>query len=852
MRRTALWALLRWPGLAGVMLVMGACSLPPAAPSTTTRCSAPPLGDSVLYLRGDMNQWTADDSSELAWRCNAYTLNVQLAGSQRFKIADEGWTAGRIFGQSASQASTATPPPSATPDQPVRLASGPDTREMALTFAGAQTLRLAFSADGPQLSLLPGHVDDPRQRPITDPVALSVRHDSRALADKSPIGAVTAGSTVAFALHALPGVQQATLVVERRHLVGDQAGLRYDPVARIPMQRSAHTTTDAAPGSERFSAQHRFVDLGIYGYWFELQIKGQTYALQNNTDAIHWTREKGSNGQATVARLPDALRKVRRLRLSVYDPAFQTPGWAADAVYYYIFPERFRNGDKANDPQPGVQRYHDKTVERHPRWLDLPYKPGSGDGSDAVYNNDFFGGDLAGIINKLDDIRDLGANTIYMTPVFRAASNHKYDTADYREIDPGFGSNADFIRLTQEAAKRGIRVVPDTSLNHTGNDSRYFDRFGNYGGNSGAGGNLGAFANGRIQPNSPYASWYRFDATQPNPDKQYQGWIGVADLPELDKTAPAWRDFAYRAPDSITRLWLQRGASGWRMDVAPWVPDDFWREWRSAVKQTNPQAITIAETWFDASKHLLGDMFDTAMNYIFRNAVLDYAAGGPADALVKNLELVRELYPPPAFNAMMNLLSSHDAARALHRFGYLDDKTGPAAITQAKQRLKLALLFQVSYPGAPTVYYGDEVGLTGGEDPYNRAPYPWADEGGQPDLALRADFKRLIALRSQYPVLRRGVLQAPLLVDGPVLVLARRLAGSATGNAAAAAAAGTDSWAITATNSSGQPRQVTLDLPAGLPDGPLTDTLSGTTLQPVNGKLTLVIPAMFGVVLLPR
>ena len=390
------------------------------------------------------------------------------------------------------------------------------------------------------------------------------------------------------------------------------------------------------------------------------------------------------------------------------------------------------------------------------------------------------------------EISAMGANTIYMTPVFRAASNHKYDTADYRNIDPAFGSNADFERLTSEAARRGMRVIPDTSLNHTGSDSIYFDRFGNHQ-------SKGAFAGGRIRGDSPYADWYSFDAKQTEPDRQYKGWVGVTDLPELNKASPEFRRFAYGADDSVMKLWLDRGAAGWRMDVAPWVPDDFWREWRRAIKRHKPDALTIAETWFDASKYFLGDTFDSTMNYIFRNTVLDYANGGKASTLYPNIELMREAYPPQAFYALMNLLSSHDQARALHRFGYLDETTDAAMVTRAKQRLRLAVLFQMVFPGAPTVYYGDEVGVTGGDDPYNRATYPWADLGGQPDTALLADFKRLIKLRRDHAVLRRGSLDAPLLLDDHLIVLLRQHEGR---------------WAITATNNAEQALAATVTVPA--------------------------------------
>ena len=864
-------------GVLGALTAAAGCSGVGGAPATAgysqgtappPGCSPAPLGATTLYLRGSMNQWQPDDAGEFVYRCDAYYLNVQWQGTQQFKIADDAWRADTIFGG----------PPGAPPVAPSAVLSavlsrGTTTSNLMLSFAGSQHLRLAFDGGQPRLALLAGQVALPAARPITNPVALSLRHDSRALADKQPFGAVPAGTEVVFGFSALPGVAQATLVIERRRLEGDQTLLAYEGALRLPMQREAGTTADTpantTAGTQRFSARYRFDAIGVYGYWFELSIAGQAYALHNNDDTIYWTREKGSNGAAQVAWRPDAERKLRRLRLSVYDPGFAPPAWAVDAVYYYVFPERFRNGDRTNDPQPGSRRYQTHDIERHPRWLDTPYKPGSGDGSDEVHNNDYFGGDLAGLIDKLDYIRALGANTIYMTPVFTGASNHKYDTADYHRIDPAFGNNADFTRLTQQAAQRGLRVILDTSLNHTGSDSIYFDRYGNHAGQGQGGtlaagnigafatgnigafaaGNIGAFSNGRIRPESPYASWYRFDTSTADPDRQYTGWGGTPDLPELDKNAPAWRDFAYRAPDSVSRRWLQAGAAGWRMDVAPWVPDDFWREWRTTVKQTDPQALTIAETWFDASKHLLGDMFDSTMNYIFRNAVLDYAAGGPAPVAVRNLELVRELYPPPAFQVLMNLLSSHDAARALHRFGDLGPASSAAAKARAKQRLRLALLFQVSYPGAPAVYYGDEVGLTGGDDPYNRAPYPWADEGGAPDLALLADFKRLIALRQQHPVLRRSTLLAPLLVDDQVVVLARRLA-TAAGSGPATGATGA-TWAITATNNSDSARTVTVALPAGLPPASrFSDALSGPEMAAAGGRLTLTVPALFGRVLI--
>ena len=821
-------------------------------------CPAAPLGNTTLYLRDSQNQWAVDDALAFTWHCDAYLLNLEAKGPRRFVVAEAAWTPGGAL-----------------------PAGGAEHQQV---FSGAHTLRLDFDAQGqPRLIATAQSFVDPRPPRITDPVALSLRFDSRSTAHKKPFGAVPAGTRVHWAVTATPGVQSITLVLEQRELEGNQERLVYRSLLRLPMQREDRSTGQrtAAQRPDRWVIQHSPTDVAVHGYWFEARINGQTYLLHNNDQAVAWTREKGAGGAGVVGWAPagtgtgtstagastPSASVVRRFRLSVYRPDFKLPDWAPDAVVYYLFPDRFRNGDKANDPRPGTRRYQTHDVELHPRWLGTPYKPGSGDGSDAVYNNDFFGGDLAGVVDKLDHLKRLGINTIYMTPVFLAPSNHKYDHADYHRIDPAFGSNADFERLTRDAARRGIRVVPDASLNHTGSDSLYFDRYGNFAAVDGR--SSGAFAFGKINPASPYADWYRFDAGQKEPDKQYQGWVGVATLPELDKQSPAWRAFAYGAADSVTRRWLQAGASGWRMDVAPWVPDDFWREWRQVVKATKPDAFTIAETWFDPSKHLLGDMFDSAMNYVFRNAVLDWANGGPATALAAQLEHLREQVPPPAHAALMNLLSSHDVARALHVLGDTGPSAGPEARALARQRYRLALWLQMSYPGAPAIYYGDEVGVTGGDDPYNRAPYPWPDEGGQPDLALEDEFRALIALRHAQPVLRRGALLAPLHADDAVLVLARHWTGGASGASRPSAkhrlgdkagrggqgSAPAARWAITAFNNAEQPRSVTVTLPPGAPAGPYRDALP-LGAQPVQAvgaagavgvktpwQLTLSLPA---------
>jgi glycosidase len=812
--------------LACALMVAGlsGCSAPPlqkAPAPTQASCHPAPFAER-LFLRGSITSWALRDDMAFQYRCDAYVLNVDATGAQEFKITDAQSNAATSFGAATREQGRLEA------GQPATVVTGASVRRLEnlqFAFSGAHTIRLTFAASAsggvaPAISIGPHDFIDPAATPIDAAVALSLKFDSRDIAHKSPFGAVTAGTEVRFDLAAQPGVSAVTLVVEKRRLEGSQEILDYSEVARIPLQRSVGNDV------EQWQARYRFADIGIYGYYFVVEAGARKYWYQNNTDTIYWTRELGSNGVGAVTGIGDPLR-IRRFRQTVFRADFQEPAWARDVVFYYIFPERFRNGDRGNDPKPGPNTFHDKSVEVHAKWLDKPWMPRSGDGSDDVYGNDFFGGDLAGIVDKLDYIANLGANTLYLTPIFRAASNHKYDTADYRHIDPHFGTDEDFERLTREAAKRGLRVLLDTSLNHTGSDSVYFDRYAKYP-------ELGAFDGGTIQPQSPYADWYVFDPSQTEPDRQYHGWAGAQDLPEINKASPSFRAFAFGASDSIMKRWLDRGAAGWRMDVAPWVADDFWREWRSAVKQHRPDALTVCETQFESSKFFLGDEFDSTMNYIFRNAVEDYANGRDARTIYRAIELMRENYPPQAFYALMNLLSTHDSARALFDFGWRDANADASTIALAKQRLRLALFFQMIFPGAPAILYGDEAGVTGGDDPFNRVTYPWADLGGKPDLALIADYKTLIRMRREHASLRHGSIDAPAFIDDHVIVLIRRDAGR---------------WAVTAMNNDGVPHTIKLALPEALTNAAFADALTGADSKADGNTLTMTVPPMFGRVL---
>jgi cyclomaltodextrinase / maltogenic alpha-amylase / neopullulanase len=788
---------------------------------TIWQCQETPLGDALLGLSGTFNQWAPPGEHYFLYSCDAYYLNVNIQGTHEFKIGDPIGTPEENFGAADSENNEVIL------DVPFPLTSdaeaGGSAANLEFTFTGEHTLRLDFDEHGQPFLTITAQtwVNPGIPQPVTNPVARQVRFDSRVDTFKAPYGALPAPATVNFALEAPAGADAVTLVIETRRLEGNQEILEYLDPTRVPMTRTV------AGDWDRWEASHQFETPNVYGYYFEIAIGDGLYVYQNNDAPVYWTLERGVGGAGQIVFLPENPASIRRYRQTVYSPDFEVPDWAPDIVYYYIFPERFRNGDPTNDPQPGVDTYLGGPIEFHDDWLEMPYMPGSGDGSDDVWNNDFFGGDLAGIIEKLDYLQDLGINTLYINPIFEAGSNHKYDTGDYLNVDNNFGTNEDFVLLATEGAARGIRVILDVSLNHSGSDSVYFDRYARFPG-------IGAFEAETIRPDSPWAEWYTFFPDAPNPDNRYRSWLGFHTLPEFNEV-DSYKDFAFRAPDSVMLTWLDRGAAGWRMDVTPWVSDTFWREWRASIKAHRPDALLVAETWFDSSKYFLGDTYDSTMNYIFRNALYEFAAGAAAHEQYQQIEMMREAYPPQAFYALMNLLSTHDEERALYHFGYTDDNNPPEQIAEAKQRLRLAILFQMTFPGAPTIYYGDEVGLTGGRDPFNRRTYPWADKGGQPDEVLLEDVKALVALRNDNAVLRRGSLDAPLYLDDNVIALLRTH-GNVT--------------AITAYNNSTEAAAITVELPAGAGDNVYTDALTGEVFTPDNGMLTLTVPALFGRVLL--
>ena len=444
-------------------------------------------------------------------------------------------------------------------------------------------------------------------------------------------------------------------------------------------------------------------------------------------------------------------------RLTVYRGDFETPDWFRHAVMYQIFPDRFAFSDDGT-AEKGIA-YHlalgqkcelHKSLDEPPRWQPRP-------GERSYTPDDFYGGTLRGIEKKLPYLQELGISCLYLNPIVEARSNHRYDTADYDKVDPILGTNGDFERLAEAAAAAGIRIILDGVYSHTGADSIYFNRYGNYP-------SLGACQGKK----SPYYDWYEF---RHFPD-DYRSWWGFADLPEIEETDPTWQEKIVTGHDSVVKKWLRRGASGWRLDVADELPDSVLRLIRLAAKEEKPDAPIIGEVWEDAvvkesyggrRNYALGYSLDSVMNYPFRTAALDFVHfRSDARALRDFLKAQRMNYPEPMYRCLMNLLGSHDMERlktalatnvtvkSLSREEQLKLSFGEASLERATRLEKLCAALQFALPGVPSIYYGDEQGMCGVGDPFNRAPFRAGDEH------LHQYYVNLSALRNSDPVFAEG------------------------------------------------------------------------------------------------
>ena len=561
--------------------------------------------------------------------------------------------------------------------------------------------------------------------------------DSRSESCKKPYGAVPCGTAVSYTVRPLrrEGWSRCVLVTQRE-FSGQTAELEL-PCTGQDGDRNRFSGIFPAPAEPE-----------LVWYWFRL--------FREDGSSILLDRSGYHGGE-----------NVQSWQLTVYEES-STPAWFGCGVVYQIFPDRFC---RLELPDPAGM-VGSRTI--HENWSNLPdWRP---DAQGEVRNCDFFGGSLQGILSKLDDLADFGVTVLYLNPVFESASNHRYNTADYRAIDPMLGTEDDFHQLCQEAKRRGIRVILDGVFNHTGSQSRYFNADGFYSDTGAA-----------QSPDSPYYHWYSF---HPWP-ADYDAWWGIRTLPAVREDAPDYRDFIIRGQDSVVRHWLRAGASGWRLDVADELPDDFIGEIRTAMEETAPDSFLLGEVWEDATtkiaysmrrRYLLGQELHGVMNYPFRTALIAYLLGGDADEFRETLESLRENYPPHAFYSLMNFLSTHDTPRILtvlgadHVPGSKEERAvfrlSPARRQLGLKRLRLAALVLFTFPGAPTVYYGDEAGMEGWEDPFNRAGYPW----GQEDSELKSFFSKLAHLRREQPALQTGQLHWRWTA-GSLLVFARELDG---------------------------------------------------------------------------
>lgn len=434
----------------------------------------------------------------------------------------------------------------------------------------------------------------------------------------------------------------------------------------------------------------------VYYYYFEVEV-----IQDGNKRKIFYGKVK-QNGEVCEY----SFDNLNKYQLTVYEEN-ETPNWFKEGVLYHIFVDRFNNGNRNGKPSnPKKNSFIYGNWEDDPMYI----KDENGD----ILRWDFYGGNLKGIINKLGYLKKLGVSIIYLSPIFEASSNHKYNTGDYKKIDPMFGDEEIFEELIEKANAKGISIILDGVFSHTGADSIYFNKFNNYD-------SKGAYDN----EDSPYRNWYNFDESKVG----YESWWGIKDLPNVNELDPTYMNYIIKDEDSVLNKWTQKGVKGWRLDVVDELPDEFVTEFKRELKNSENDSVLIGEVWEDASNkisygqrrnYLLGKQLDSAMGYPFRKGILSFLKGEIASYELNDLYMeIKENYPPDAFKANLNLIGTHDVKRI---------KT---ELDNDKDMVKLAVLAQMTFEGVPYIYYGDEAGLEGEKDPDNRRTYPWKNEDNE-------------------------------------------------------------------------------------------------------------------------
>lgn len=498
-------------------------------------------------------------------------------------------------------------------------------------------------------------------------------------------------------------------------------------------------TLGSEAGCTIYSTTFRPKYEGVHYYYFAYTSSGVRHYIKRG-DACHGTLDNGGMFQLTV-----------------FSQHYQTPKFLKGGIMYQIFPDRFCSSGKPHENVPT-----DRVMRQ---WGETPYyRP---DEHGHVWNNDYFGGDLEGIRSKLDYLKELGVTCIYLNPIFESHENHRYNTANYRKVDPLLGTNEDFRTLCEDAKKRGISVILDGVFSHTGADSIYFNKFGRYS-------EPGAYQSEQ----SPYYSWYHFWG-----NKEYESWWGIDTLPNVDENNPSYTKYIC-GKGGVLEYWLSLGAAGYRLDVADELPDEFLDNLRTCVKNYDEEKIVIGEVWEDASnkeaygvkrRYLLGDQLDSVMNYPFREAIIAYIKGEAVTTFRDRIMGILENYPKCTVDVLMNFVSTHDIERAINRFGgqpcdgkskdwMAQNNLSPEEYQRGKTLLKCAMVLQFFLPGVPSIYYGDEVGLQGWKDPFNRRCFPWGSE----DTELLEFTKQLGSIRRSCEAFAEGKMEFLVLEDNLV------------------------------------------------------------------------------------
>ncbi len=567
-----------------------------------------------------------------------------------------------------------------------------------------------------------------------------ILHDSRDAFYRDPQGAQPCGTKIRFRLRCDEQVSAIWL-----RLWWDNREIKLAMTRRSPDVYSADFPLPKLPG--------------LLWYHFVLEGKDGRIRYYGNA-ADHMGGEGLSSGHEPPG-----------YQLTVYDPDYKAPRWLADSVMYHIMVDRFCASRPVSErPAPAHGHWHLDWNEPPELTIDAVTADNMAD--------DFFGGDLMGVQQKLPYLHELGVTVLYLSPIFQSRSNHKYNVGDYKRIDPSFGTERDFERLCRAARALGMRVVLDGVFSHTGADSRYFNKHGNYD-------SVGAFQS----KDSPYYSWYDFKRWP----HDYESWWGFDTLPCVRELAAGYMDFMFKGEDAVSARWIAKGASGWRLDVADELPMPFLRELRRRVKQEDGDGAVLGEVWEDASCKLaydelrcycLGDTLDSVMNYPLREMIFDFLLGrATAGQLARRLSFMKENYPPTFFYSLMNLLGSHDKARAISvlsgafemeppRGRRSAKKLAPADYKRGRKRFLMAWQLVCALPGMPSLYYADEAGATGMADPFCRGAYPW----GREDEALLSAVRKITRTRGGSPVWTRGELSLSAPTDDLLLVV-RQIAG---------------------------------------------------------------------------